>query len=312
MNKKTINRVRNQYAVSRALRTGLKPIQSLCSKIEQQIRMKVWANGETVSYDGIRIQFPKDVGVGYCSRIYWHGSDGFEPRTWRVIKHFIERTDRFMDIGSNIGLYSVLAKKHAPHVDTISYEPIPSIFHKNILFHKNNGLSHESVVNAAVGEFDGESEIYLPADVDALEEETTATLRRDSWQFAAKHSTFRVPTKTLDTLTAKMNSADRLFIKIDVEDYESSVFKGAMSALASIRPVIVCEVLPRPHGNQETATILEESGYVAFGLSDSGLIRFTKEDFWSQRTFTDFLFVHASIAPRINYIGYEALDLIAW
>lgn len=106
--------------------------------------------------------------------------------------------------------------------------------------------------------------------------------------------------------------SDKIFIKIDVEDYESGVFMGATETFHSVRPVIVCEILPRSHGNKETIEILESNGYIAFGIAVDGLIKFSKNDFVGPRGFTDFLLMHNSIAPDLNYVSYDDINQIKW
>ena len=180
--KRFFNCIRHDYAVSAVARNTLSPVQRVCSYLDQQIRMKIWVNGGKVVYDGIDLHFPKDVGVSYCSNIFWQGANGYEPHTWTVVKHFALHCDTFLDVGSNVGLYSVLVKKLNPRVRVEAFEPIPTIYHKNILFHRANGLDGENVWGHAVGDRDGQATIYLPVDSSSIEEETTATLRQDSWQ----------------------------------------------------------------------------------------------------------------------------------
>ncbi len=257
--------------------------------------MKVWVNGAAPSYDGMQIHFPRDVGVGICSNIYWNGVTGFEPYTWNVVKHFLPRSSIFIDIGANIGLYSVLAKKVIPTLQVQSYEPIPSIYRKCIAFHAENNVSTANVINAAIGDEDGEATIFLPIVKGELEEETTATLRTDSWQHSKAHKTYVVSTRKLDSVLSEKDI--RALIKIDVEDYEANVLKGAAKVLRTLKPIIVCEILPRTHGNRQTFDILQGSDYLLFGISASGLMRFGKEDLLGNRSFTDFLLVPAS-SPR--------------
>ena len=274
--------------------------------------MKVWVNGERVAYDNLSVRFPRDIGVSYCSSIYWNGVNGFEPNTWRMIRYFLTRSNAFIDIGSNIGLYSVLAKTLYPDMNVTSYEPIPTIADKNKVFHKVNNLGTGHIVNAAIGDVDGEVEIYLPAVNESLEEETTATLRKDSWQYSKDHSTFRVSSITLDSALSRFAMSDKVLIKIDVEDFESAVFISGARRLPELRPVIVCEILPRDHGNQEAIHTLHSYGYVAFALANDGLIRFTAQDFIGPRRVRDFLLLHTSVAPSLNYIDYRNLDIIQW
>ena len=41
-------------------------------------------------------------------------------------------------------------------------------------------------------------------------------------------------------------------VKIDVEDFEADVLEGMRGIICRDRPFIVCEILPRLHGNQRT------------------------------------------------------------
>jgi FkbM family methyltransferase len=268
--------------------------------------MKVWVNGISVTYDGIELRFPRNIGTSYCSNIYWNDVNGFEPHTWRVIKHFLPRSSTFVDVGSNVGLYSVLAQKVNPRLMIQAYEPVPSIYAKNCLFHEENGLSIANVFNVAIGDEDGSGEMFLPINRSAIDEETTATLRRDSWQNAKLHEALLVTTKKLDSVLSERNG--QTLIKIDVEDFEAGVLRGADEFLRRMKPTIVCEILPREHGNQETFDILKARGYVIFGISQCGLIRFAREDFIGHRAFTDFLLWPESSAPTLNYLAYEDLE----
>ena len=306
MTRRMLNNFRHQYHVATLMRIGSRPVQKFCESLSRQIKMKVCVNGISVSYDGIELRFPRNIGTSYCSNIYWDDVNGFEPHTWRVIKHFLPRSSTFVDVGSNIGLYSVLAQKVNPGLMIQAYEPVPSIFAKNCVFHKENDLPVANVFNVAIGDADGRCEMFLPINRSAIEEETTATLRRDSWQYTKRHEALLVTTKTLDSVLSDRNG--RTLIKIDVEDFEASVLRGADEVLRNMKPTIVCEILPREHGNQETIDILQSCGYVTFGISQCGLIKFTREDFVGRRTFTDFLLMPESNAPMLNYLAYEDLE----
>ena len=53
----------------------------------------------------------KNIGVSYSSNIFWKETNGFEADTYYVLKELFIVSDYFFDVGSNIGIYSVLAKK---------------------------------------------------------------------------------------------------------------------------------------------------------------------------------------------------------
>lgn len=305
--KRLLNKVRYQRHFSLAARYFSLPVESFCQFIANQLRMKVWVNGGAVNYHGIKLIFPPNVGVGFATGIFWNGINGFEPDTWRVIKYFLSRSSLFVDVGSNIGLYSVMARKVYPDLRVLSYEPVPSVFKNNVKFHEVNGCSVENLFNVAIGDIEGEAKLFLPKVQGGIEEETTATLRKDSWQRTKTCETYDVKVITLDHVLQKLSANERILIKIDVEDFEACVLKGAEALLKYARPIIVCEILPRDHGNAETYEIISSNGFVAFAITSTGLFRFGGEDFLAKRSFRDFLIVHDSIAPRVNYLHHSSL-----
>jgi FkbM family methyltransferase len=278
-----------------------------------QIQMKVWVNGGTVSYDGVDLVFPKDVGVSYSSLIFWKGGNGYEPSTWKVLRPLILLSKHFIDVGSNIGLYSVLAKKINPQIVVDSFEPIPSIYKKNVKFHEANNTDASHLYQKALGNTDGYTSIYLPSSDTEIEEASAATLRVNSWQFQSPNRIeMKVETETLDFFTKTIQIEPPLLLKIDVEDYDAHVLAGALNSLTSYKPFIVCELLPRKHGNQESFNILSSCGYSIFAISHDGLFRIGGDDLFQPRGFTNFLCVHESIVPQnVNYIPFEGIHLLA-
>ena len=250
----------------------------------------------------------------FSSLIFWEGTGGYEPTTWRVLKHFILRAEHFVDIGSNVGLYSVLARKIKPELSIDAFEPIPAIHAHNIEFHKANGVDPEVIHRIACGDRDGDAIMFLPAMGDKNADEPTATLRADSWQSQnAGRAEVAVPVMKLDSFFAGKKRPLPMLIKMDVEDFEAGVLRGARDVFSKTRPVLVCEILPRDHGNQETVSLLHDFDYVFFGICREGVHRMTGADFFAPRAFTDFLCVPTESAPRDrNFLPFEELGRISF
>ena len=298
------NKLRGSLIISLFLRFILTPIQRLSHTIEKQIRMKVYINGSKVNYDEVEINFPKNVGINLCSSIYWNGAKGFEPNVWNAIRACLSFSDLFIDIGSNIGFYSIMAKKTFPLIPTYSYEPIKIIYEKNLLMHKKNNLSTTNIFNAAISDKTGSAEIFLPPSL-SLDQETTATLRKDSWQYEKAHTTFLVETIRLDDL--KLTDYKSIVIKIDVEDFEYNVFLGAKKLLREKRPIVICEILPREHYNLNTVELLFKLGYSLYAISDDGFFKFSMEDCKYHRTLRDFLILPNELIKNRNYLSTKDL-----
>lgn len=125
--------------------------------------------------------------------------------------------DLFVDIGANIGSYSVLASKVCG-ARTIAVEPDPDTakaLRRNIVV---NGIENRvRVVEAALGATTGT---------------VSFTVGRDTVNRVARpgdENVREVPVRTLDHILG--GEAPRI-IKIDVEGFEAEVFKGASATLA--------------------------------------------------------------------------------
>lgn len=217
------------------------------------------------------------------------------------------RADVFVDVGANIGMYSVLARKMRADMRIMSFEPVPSIHAKCIQFHQANNCSLVGVFNSAIGDKPARAKMLLPMDGEAIEEQTTATLRQDSWQNRSSSVELEVDVTTLDLVLRDCEAGARVLVKIDVEDFEENALAGAEIVVGRIKPVFVCEILPRQHGNQQTWSMINKFSYIPFGITKAGLLRFNQQDFRQKRTFTDFLLIHESVAANCNFVSFGDL-----
>jgi FkbM family methyltransferase len=132
--------------------------------------------------------------------------------------HFLRPDDLFLDVGANIGSYTLLASGVCK-ARTISFEPDPqsmAFLRRNIDL---NGLhTHVVLQQAAVGAEVGEVEFTIGRGTN--NRVTTAN----------EGGTQRVLTRTIDSIAAV---TPPIMIKVDVEGYEAEVFRGAQVALGS-------------------------------------------------------------------------------
>jgi FkbM family methyltransferase len=266
-------------------------------------------NGGKIQFLDASLSFPENVGVTYATPLFWNGPDAYEADTSRLIALLLGRAASFIDVGSNIGIYAVYAGVRHPQLPVYAFEPIPEIWRKNQAFHHANHLPVDRVFNLACGDSDRMQSIFFPQ-AQGLEEEQTATLRADSWQ-AASPAVRSVDVKctTLDSFfTACGWPAAPCLLKIDVEDFEAGVLRGARSLISRCRPWMVCEILPREHHNRETLALITELKYVPFAVTANGLFRMAASDFSRPRELKDFLLLPAEkIPPDAFYLPVESL-----
>lgn len=134
------------------------------------------------------------------------------------VLHFLREGDLFLDVGANIGSYTVLASG-AVGAETICFEPVPTSFqHLMDNIYLNRLVDRVTPLNVAVGSEAGELEMV--ADQDTVNRVVT-----DEVYSGAK---VKVPVVTLDEILA--GRVPKL-IKMDVEGFETQVLRGAAHTL---------------------------------------------------------------------------------
>jgi FkbM family methyltransferase len=131
--------------------------------------------------------------------------------------HFLRKDDLFVDIGANIGSYTVLAGGHVG-AKVVSVEPLPKTFEylkNNIAINQIN--NNVTACNLALGNEKGE--ISFTTTLDTMNHVATAK----------ETDTIQVPVDTLDGILEK--EKDPVLLKIDVEGFETDVLNGASQTL---------------------------------------------------------------------------------
>lgn len=142
--------------------------------------------------------------------------------------HFLRAEDLFVDIGANVGSYTILACS-AVGARGIAFEPVPSTYKRLVDNVRLNYLDKKvQCINKGIGAQDGT--IAFSSDSDTTNHVLISGEKCDS--------TIIVEVTSLDTVLSGKNP---LLIKIDVEGYETPVLEGAQEILKkqSLQAVIV-------------------------------------------------------------------------
>lgn len=287
----------------------LRPVHRGCRRLATGITWHVRANGVHIHSSEFDLKFPRDVGLMYSSIMWWEGVNAYEPSTWRVIRSGVERAGAFLDVGSNVGLYAVLARKVRPGIPVDAFEPVPSLAEGNRKFQAANGFPVDTVHEAAVSDRVGMATLSVPQYTGGREAEPTASLTDNSTLSpGADYRSIAVPTFTLDAFLAEHSRPDPLFIKVDVEGHELAALQGAEQTLRTRRPWLVVEMLNQTERNVQVHAYAVSMNYVLFGICKEGLFRMGESDFREPRPFTDFLFIpEESVPANALYLSYQTL-----
>jgi FkbM family methyltransferase len=174
-----------------------------------------------------------------------------------------------IDVGANLGLFSLLVTRRFADRRVIAFEPNPSTFSalkQNIL---RNGANHVDCRQDAITDKDG----FV---MFSASEHARANASISSSGAQASAGEIRVSCTTLDTFCAAHAIRRIALLKVDVEGYESLVFRGAATVLSDIRPGViyfeVCPDLTRAAGFEAAgpARYLADRGYALHRVGAGG------------------------------------------
>ncbi len=179
-------------------------------------------------------------------RVYYFGT--WEPNLTKFLLGRMTRASKrtFVDIGANVGYFTLLAAGVAPAAKVVAIEPFPTIFCRLSLNIELNHCSNVRAVNCAVSNARGSVTLYKGSEFNE-----GITTSNPNWQTAGlSNETAVSPTYPLgDILTTSEIHSARL-IKIDVEGAEHAVLSGLFPLLEAMQPDIEIVVELTPHLNE--------------------------------------------------------------
>jgi len=206
-------------------------------------------------------------------QFFWEGAKGFEPSVHTVFRILVTRSRGFLDVGANLGLYSLLARAYNPDVHIMAFEPLPDAHAFLLQNLALNNVSGCTALPLALSNETGTATFHAPfnAKFDYLKAHLGGTGSLDAAASNVNKRAVSVTTQRLDTLMASHQSQPIDLIKLDTEGTEDRVLRGAEDTIQKHRPFLLCEVLP---GRTERALDIwmERMNYVAFGLTSQGIM----------------------------------------
>jgi FkbM family methyltransferase len=160
--------------------------------------------------------------------------------------------DVLWDIGANIGLHGLTAKKLVPEAEVICFEPSPAILGRLWRNRFLNNLDVRVVPTALSDNRDLHAFYIAPPGNPGM-----STL--SPWSGAKYESQTVVATVPGDELVGAGRLAAPTVIKLEVEGHEEAVLRGLTHVLASSCRIVVFE--DAPEGNTPAKALLAHLGY---------------------------------------------------
>lgn len=169
----------------------------------------------------------------------------------------------FMDIGGNVGLYSLfVARRLDGKVDIFTVEPHPELNDRMMFNVRENGLS-VNLVSVALSDYEGEGALALSSHQDGQN-----ALNRSG----AARMSINVEVTTLLNLCRRMNISAIRALKIDVEGHEYPILKHFFSnAEKTLWPQAI--VIEHVHDKHNVINyLLDHGGYRIEGRTQRNLL----------------------------------------
>lgn len=190
----------------------------------------------------------------------------FETDVLKIFVGLIKPGSVILDIGANVGLYSLLGSEMVgPAGRILAFEPEPAT-HAALLKNLNiNGIDNVTALPMALSDRNGMVELSVPEEVKARYEFGDSYLSMNP--AADEGSRNAIPCRRLDEVLEEMNLTKVDLIKIDVEGAEYLCLSGADRLLqGDHKPIILMEcdeILSRRFGHSvfDTLFLLHQHGY---------------------------------------------------
>ncbi len=185
----------------------------------------------------------------------------YEAREAGLCLKYLNPDRDVIDIGANVGFYSVLCAKNISQKRVFAVEPAKNAIQRlrrNIQLNIVADVVH--IFEGVISDRNGMAEIKVlkgKEEYSSIGAMAHPSIGNDSWV------TEKVATITLDTLVDQ-ESLDPGFIKLDVEGVEHLVLSGAERVLSVNRPIILSEIddfLLRKNGSSAAELIRLIAGY---------------------------------------------------
>lgn len=216
--------------------------------------------------------------------------DGFyEPVISRLLINLASNVKVFLDVGANVGYYSIALASAWPRLMVHAVEPNSSLWSS---FRRNqsiNGLESSIVLHqAGLSNSDTLSQFFVP--------KTTGTAGGSLRNLHPDegHSMIEVQLNTADSLGLPVELD---LVKIDTEGAEMDVITALLSRIDASSPTLVVELLrkwmaPFGHHPQEVVDLLRSKGYLSHAIGSNAIS--VIDEINEETVENNFLFIHAS------------------
>lgn len=173
------------------------------------------------------------------SQVFWQGFQEADEEAIKILKRRLPIDGIFIDIGANIGTFTLVAANQASRGQVHAFEPSAHHFAR---LARNVELNHFSnIVLNRKGLYDqqGEAILFLPSRLGEMNNSGAASLYPGN---EARQVSEAISLVRLDDYIQDKNIGRVDIIKIDIEGAEIKALNGAKGTLIRLRPLVLMEL----------------------------------------------------------------------
>lgn len=175
-----------------------------------------------------------------------------------------------LDIGANIGNFSLFIKKILPHSSIYAFEPLKECYLQ--LIDNTRNLDNVKCYNFALGEDISSSTIYHSQFAPSSSILPMDDMHKQAFPHSKESSIEKIEINTLNNFFQTNEITTPILMKIDVQGYEKQVLQGAQNVLSLIDIIIVETSFVELYKDQalfdEIYSLMSQNSFKYFGNFD--------------------------------------------
>ncbi|NNM82138.1 MAG: FkbM family methyltransferase [Burkholderiales bacterium] len=208
------------------------------------------------------------------AQLFWQGYQEADQGVLEMIRKKLPSDGVFIDIGANIGSFTLVAAKIAQHGQVHAFEPSAHHFSrlsKNVAM---NDFGNVSLNRKGLSDQRGSATLFLPSMKGEMNNSGAASLFSCSSE-EINQVREDIELVRLDDYVSEKGIERIDLVKIDIEGAEFDALKGSWSVLSRFRPIVLMELdldnLKRAGcAPEEILSFWEKLNYQVFRIENSG------------------------------------------
>jgi len=268
-NKHKVLQILSQLIYSPKINTILRGILKSIPKLPKKLRLNPSGVLPVSLKNGSKMELLTNQTCYVTTFVYWEGSSAYEFTD--IFQDLFPKIKCFLDVGSNIGYYTLMAGKCNPSLEIHAFDPSPGPFS---YLQENISLNHISKAKAhqlALSDEDGRFSFHIAWNREYPWLKYNSLGGSGHLSHVRENPTLHtveVEALRLDSFVRREGLKSIDLIKLDVEEAEHLVLAGGAESIRKFRPIIVCEVFSTEMLHKIREQILSQE-YLAFRFDES-------------------------------------------